>query len=374
MFVNTNTAITFKVQFNPKGSLTYTTWLKLKWTYLVVSSTFDSTYSNIWATSAELNPASKSIVNIPIDSIGSAFLVVGGEVGDCDIFVDPLLQLDIPHCLKVPANGQYIGGKPIIHAYIYGFSATTAAYPDGSSVSVSKGNSTNLYSDSEGWEIVYSSPPNGPKVSIPASGGLTCIQISFLFVRMDYYANGYPMNSKLQYSSSHVFTAVNQYNIEVALAKGDGSSYNQNFIELPDATYLLYGLSAFTFNSLTNSTFFSVMVNMDKNSYWVISPSNSIQAVTVSADMFIKNVMQLCNAKQKEISVAAVASKSNITPKIAAYTAVDVSQLVPLSELSSNPNAIAYRYGTGSSVSKQLVTFTNSFTFSPPSASGFLRL
>ncbi len=137
-------------------------------------------------------------------------------------------------------------------------------------------------------------------MTIPASsGGLTYIQISFLFVRMDFYANGYPMNSKLQYSSSHVFTAVTEYNNEVALTKGDSNSYNQHFFQLPDATYLLYGLSAFTFNTLTNSTLFSVMVNMAKNSYWVVSPSNSVRAVTISADMFIKNVMTLCNAKQK---------------------------------------------------------------------------
>ena len=125
-----------------------TTWLKLKWSYLVVSSTFDGTYTNIWATNAELDPSIRNINNVPVDPTGSAFLALGGDIGDCDMFVDPLLQLDIPHCLAIPANGQYIGGKPIIHAYITGFSANAVSYPNGPSVSVWKGNNTNKYSDS----------------------------------------------------------------------------------------------------------------------------------------------------------------------------------------------------------------------------------
>jgi len=190
---------------------------------------------------------------------------------------------------------------------------------------------------------------------------------------MDYYALNYPLNSQLQYSSSHVFTTVTQYNNEVALSKGDKSSYNQYYFSLPDATYLIYGLSAFSFNSQTNSTLISVMVNMAKDNYWVISPSNSVQGVTISADMFIKNVMQLCNAKQKEDSLVGSISKSVIVPNLAAYTAVDVTQLVPLSELTSSVNPIVYRYGIVSSVNKQLVTFKSSFAF-PLSSSGYLRL
>ena len=119
--------------------------------------------------------------------------------------------------------------------------------------------------------------------------------------------------------------------MEVILSRGDSNDYNQNFYALPDTPYLLYGLSSFNFNSQTNSSLYSVMVNMAKNSYWIISPSNSVQSVTLSADMFIKNVMQICNAKQKEISLIASPSLSNISPKSTQYTAIDVTQLVPLS-------------------------------------------
>lgn len=226
---------------------------------------------------------------------------------------------------------------------------------------------------------MYSSTlPNGPKVNIPASTtGLTYIQLSFLFVRMDYYSPNYPLNSKLQYSSSHVFTEASHYNREVALSQGDKSNYNQHLFALPDSPYLLYGLTAFTFNSQTNSSLFSVMVNMAKNSYWIISPSNSVQAVTISADMFIKNVMQICSAKQKEISLIASPTISSILPRSTLYSAVDVTQLVPLAELTSNLNAIVYRFGIGSSVSSQMVTFSNSFSYnldpSITSATGYIR-
>lgn len=93
----------------------------IKWTYLVVSSTFDGTYTNIWATFAEFNITNQQYVDVPIDPVGTAFLNNGGAPKDCNIYVDPLLQVDLQGCESVPANGIYKGGKPIIHAYISGF-------------------------------------------------------------------------------------------------------------------------------------------------------------------------------------------------------------------------------------------------------------
>lgn len=61
-------------------------------------------------------------------------------------------------------------------------------------VSVTKGNSESPRSDSLGWEIKYSTTyPNGPLVVV--SGGVSQIQISFVYVRMDYYSLDYPFNS-----------------------------------------------------------------------------------------------------------------------------------------------------------------------------------
>lgn len=111
--------MTVKVNFTQTPTLS-TTWLSLKWTYLVVSSTFDGTYSNIWCTSASTT-GPFPLSNVPLDHIGSAFVMQGGVTGDCDIYVHSLFQADLQNCEPVPASGQYKGGKIIVHAYITGF-------------------------------------------------------------------------------------------------------------------------------------------------------------------------------------------------------------------------------------------------------------
>ena len=60
-------------------------------------------------------------IHVPLDHIGSAFVMQGGVTGDCDIYVHSLFQADLQNCEPVPASGQYKGGKIIVHAYITGF-------------------------------------------------------------------------------------------------------------------------------------------------------------------------------------------------------------------------------------------------------------
>lgn len=97
-----------------------TQWMKLKWTYLLVSSTFDGEYTNIWTTFTEVKPLTQE--KQPVHLYGLAFLVKGGINEDCDVYVSPLMQVDGTGCTPVPANSQYTGGKIIIHAYVSGFS------------------------------------------------------------------------------------------------------------------------------------------------------------------------------------------------------------------------------------------------------------
>mgnify|MGYP000857463273 FL=1 len=85
-FLNSNTQMTINLLFGQPNTI-YTKWLNLKWTYLVVSSTFDGKYSNIWATNAQIDPSAKSITDMPIDPVGNAFISFGGDQGDCDIYV-----------------------------------------------------------------------------------------------------------------------------------------------------------------------------------------------------------------------------------------------------------------------------------------------
>lgn len=85
--LNSNTLMTMNLLFGLPNSREFTKWLNLKWTYLVISASFDGTYSNIWATNAQIDPSAKSISNLPIDPIGNTFILFGGAPGDCDIFV-----------------------------------------------------------------------------------------------------------------------------------------------------------------------------------------------------------------------------------------------------------------------------------------------
>ena len=129
-----------------------TAWSMLKWTYLVVSATFDGTYTNIWATFAEVTDVVLPIENMAVDPIGLEFLSYGGISGDCDIYVSPLMQVDLTNCLPVAASSQYTGGKPIIHAYISGFNSKVNQFSHSiSEVSVLKGNPNDTFSDSTGW-------------------------------------------------------------------------------------------------------------------------------------------------------------------------------------------------------------------------------
>lgn len=149
-FTNNNTIMTMIVSFRDvqRGITNTTVWLKLKWTYLIISSTFDGKFTNIWTTFSEFDP--QNVNNAPVHSQGLTFMAMGGITADCDIYMDPLMQVDLQNCKPLPVNGQYEGGKIIIHAYITGFSLL---YQQGSpnKISVSKGSSQDPKSDSKGW-------------------------------------------------------------------------------------------------------------------------------------------------------------------------------------------------------------------------------
>ena len=64
---NTGMDITFNFTQGLGG--TPTVWVSLKWTYLIVSSTFDGTYTNIWCTLATFTGPFPN-VNTPVDPVG----------------------------------------------------------------------------------------------------------------------------------------------------------------------------------------------------------------------------------------------------------------------------------------------------------------
>ena len=229
---------------------------------------------------------------MPIGSLPE-FMVNGGAPADCNVYIDPLMQVDLTGCAAVAASSQNQGGKIIIHAYISGYSLSYCPQKD-NQVSVKKGNPVFPYSDSDGWVFNYNSGSlNGPIVTIPTQQ-LLFIQVSFLTVRMDFYSDNYPLNSQLLYSSSHIFTDVSQFNTAVPLSQT--TTYNSHYFELPDVTYYLYGLSSFSFKKAITSVF-SVDIQLSKNSFTANNLYDSIGGVIISGDMFIKNIEQICNAK-----------------------------------------------------------------------------
>ena len=361
---------------------TPTIWISLKWTYLVVSSTFDGTYTNIWASPATLD-GPFPYTNVPVDPVGLAFLVQGGATGDCNIYIDPLFQADLQNCEAVPAKGENQGGKIILHSYISGFRSDFSTGT--SQVEVSKadiGVGTNPKSDSEGWEVVFgdpavpTSPPYGPKVKVPG-GNLVQLQISFVYTRMDFYAPHYPLNSELQYSSSHIFESVGtSINLKTKLERGGVNDFNQNYFLLPEATYLIYGLSSFTTDAGASPIDpLSITLNLDKEHYWCNIPYSNVQGVIISADLFVQNVMQLCQYQAKSKALKGRSKLTKILPLNSLYSAVDVTQFVPLQKLSPSHNPVVFRYGIPSTTSTDRATFVNVLIFRPPDVpSSTLRL
>lgn len=106
---------------------------------------------------------------------------------------------------------------------------------------------------------------------------------------MDFYAPHYPLNSQLQYSSSHLYFLVSTYNTAVPLATGQLSEYNQNWVLLPDGVYAIYGLTGFTINTAMPGDY-EIRVAVGKSDYFVTVPNSNINNVYISGDFFIKNV------------------------------------------------------------------------------------
>lgn len=209
-----------------------------------------------------------------------------------------------------------------------------------------KGNkSSDQNSDSEGWSIFYSSmTPNGPEVTIPyLPSQLIWVQVSFLFVRMDAYARDYPLNSQLQYSSSHIFTPVTRFNSPLQLSKT--SQFNQNYYRLPDNTHSFYGLSGFNLNTLSSNNLVSVFVSLERDYISVNTAGSGLSSVIVSGDIFIKNVDKLCDAKTNAKDLTPNPNPLiKVFPPTEKSTAIEVTSQYTSSPLCSNTHAVYYKF------------------------------
>lgn len=73
---------------------------------------------------------------------------------------------------------------------------------------------------------------------------------------MDYYAEGYPLKSQLKYSSSHIYTSAESYNSKVQLKNKGIGQLNENYFDLPEYTYSIYGFSGLKFDSDSSRIFY----------------------------------------------------------------------------------------------------------------------
>ena len=68
------------------------------------------------------------------------------------------------------------------------------------------------------------------------------------------------------YSSSYIFTPVTTFNTPVAVTRGTGVAYNQNYYHLPDTRYAIYGITQFFIPKASNTTCSTISVNATLNS------------------------------------------------------------------------------------------------------------
>lgn len=75
------------MNFRNPADGTVTRWDLVSFTYIVVSRNFDGTYSNIWATVAEVTAPGLTGLPAPIDAVGAAFRTAVGAT--CSVYADP---------------------------------------------------------------------------------------------------------------------------------------------------------------------------------------------------------------------------------------------------------------------------------------------
>ena len=147
--------------------------------------------------------------------------------------------------------------------------------------------------------------PKGPRVAFyNPDTALTFIKVAFVYSRHDYFltiaAGGptYPSGSNMLYSSSYVFTNVTTFNTAVAITRGTAGStteFSQYYYHLPDARYAIYGITNFDIPQGTGCSTLKVNATLDSiDAYTVTTPNANPANMFFVADIFTKNIDQLC--------------------------------------------------------------------------------
>ena len=117
---------------NPGFTPILTKWTRVSFTYIVVSRSFTGSYSDIWATVAEVQGPQLAAANsapVAVDLIGFPFAKGAVTSGSCTAYQDAATigfgyhtgvnTCGINDLLNPPTLAR--GGRMVIHAYIMGF-------------------------------------------------------------------------------------------------------------------------------------------------------------------------------------------------------------------------------------------------------------
>ena len=103
-------------------------------------------------------------------------------------------------------------------------------------------------------------------------------------------------------------------------------------------------------------------------------PNHNIDRILISGDLFVKNIMTLCDYKENSISLRGRSKRKDILPINMIYSAVEATQFVPLQKLSPSANPIVFKYGIPSTILTEKVRFRNILTFQRPNQTCTLRI
>ena len=184
--------------------------------------------------------------------------------------------------------------------------------------------------------ITYSNvagTPGGPQVAFyNPNGAITFIKVAFIHSRFDYqftFRSGsatatYPSGSAMLYSSSYVFTNVSTFNSPVAITRPADTTagialtnnWNRRYYHLPDTRYAIYGLTNFDIPQGSGCTTLKVNATLNSiDAYTIETPNANPTNMFFVADIFTKNVDQLCQPGNNALLASQILTLTSSTFK-----------------------------------------------------------
>ena len=180
-----------------------------------------------------------------------------------------------------------------------------------------------------GTVVITYANPGGPQVYFyNPNGAITFIKVAFVHSRFDYQFTArsgsatttYPSGSAMLYSSSYVFTNVSSFNAPVVIAApadiAVANTWNRRYYHLPDTRYAIYGLTNFDIPQGTGCTTLKVNATLNSiDAYTIETPNANPTNMFFVADIFTKNVDQLCQPGNNALLASQILTLTSSTFK-----------------------------------------------------------